>query len=67
MCIKIMKKTIKLNISDFSVPPPFRESYIQEICEREKVKVVDSYEYEEKFDFFPYYFKGIIVLLEGEI
>ena len=62
-----MKKTFKLNICDFNVPPPFRESYIQEICEREKVKVVDSYEYEEKIDFFPYYFKGIIVLLEGEI
>lgn len=63
----INKKTIKLNCNDFSCPPQFRQQYVDEICERENVKVVDSYEYEEKLDFFPYFFRGAVYLLEGDL
>lgn len=42
------KRYIKLSISDFSCPPQFQETYIKEICEKENVKVIDWYRYEEK-------------------
>lgn len=62
-----MEKTIKLSISDFSCPPQFQDAYIQEICEKENVKVVGLYRYEEKVPCFPGYFKGTIVYLKGKI
>lgn len=61
------KRYIKLSLCDYSCPPQFQEKYIKEICEKENVKIVDSYRYEEKVPVFPGIFKGTIVLLEGEL
>jgi hypothetical protein len=61
------KRCIKLNISDYSCPPQFQEAYIKEICEKENVKVIEWYRYEEKVPVLPGVFKGTIVLLEGEL
>ena len=61
------KRCIKLNICDYSCPPQFQEAYIKEICEKENVKVVEWYRYEEKVPVLPGIFKGTIVLLESEL
>jgi hypothetical protein len=61
------KRYIKLNISDYSCPTQFQEAYIKEICEKENVKVIEWYRYEERTNIFPGVFKGTIVLLEGEL
>ena len=55
------KRYIKLNLCDYSCPPQFQETCIKEICEKENVKVVDSYRYEEKVPVFPGIFKGTIL------
>ena len=61
------KRYIKLNISDYSCHPQFQEAYIKEICEKENVKVIEWYRYEEKVPVLPVIFKGTIVLLEGDL
>lgn len=59
-----MKKTIKLNLSDYSCSPQFQEAYIKEICEKENVEVIDWYRYEEKIPVLPGCFKGTVVILQ---
>ena len=52
------KRYIKLSIGDYNCPLQFQETYIKEICEKENVKVVDWYRYEEKVPVFQVYLKG---------
>lgn len=62
-----MEKRIHLDINDLSCPPQFQEQYINDICEKENVKVVHMRRYKETLPCFPYLNCGTIVLLVGEI